>query len=418
MLLQFSCSNHKSIKQKAILSMIASSDTEKFEYLKEHRGLRVLRVASIYGANGSGKSNFLNAIGFAKHLVVNSLLNPPEILLTQVPHKLSNVSTPSTYEFQFVAEDMRYAYGFSIKNFRIDEEYLYYFPNKRKVKIFERKEMNVTLGSKYKVAFKLSESALKPNRLFLTCIANYSNVKEVLAAYNFFAQDLILYRASVNEPSVNDWYEYTVKLIQDNPEVKMACLEMMKDFDTGIVDINAKIEDVDMGAFSKVLPESLKAIISTDGILKDFQVSIFYEKFKTDLIGEESTGIKQLFKIVCPIIDILNNGKVLIYDEIETGLHEKLVHRLIEFFYFLVPNKFAQLIFTTHDTTLLDMELFRRDQIWFTQLTPERSTELYSLVELKNVRKNEKLSKGYINGKYGAIPMLNRNITDSWEQKD
>ena len=405
--------------------MIASSDTDNSKYLKKYKGLNVLRVASIYGANGSGKSNFVSAIGFAANLITNSLYNPPEMPLLQVPHKLSDISTPSTYEFQFVAEDIRYVYGFSIKNSQIDEEYFYYFPNNRRAKIFERLGMHIVSGTKYKNAFKLSEGALKPNRLFFTCIANYSNVEEVLIAYRFFAQDLILYRVSVNEPSIDYWYQYSVNLIKDKPEIKMACLELLKSFDTGIEDIDAKIEDVDVSTLPKISSEVLKTLmnfsISGDGNLKDYRVKVKYEQFETDLSTEESTGIKQLFQILCPIIDILNSGKILIYDEIETGLHEMIVHRLIELFYFLAPHNFAQLIFTTHDTTLLDMNLFRRDQIWFTQLTPERSTELYSLIELKNVRKNEKLSKGYISGKYGAIPLLNQNlakiISTSWEQE-
>lgn len=424
MLLQFSCSNHKSIKDKVIFSMIASSDDTNAEYLKKFKDINILRVASIYGANGSGKSNFVDAIGFAKYLIVNSLANLPSTLLSQVPHKLSNAATPSEYEFQFIEENIRYAYGFSLKDYLVAEEYLYYFPNNRRVKIFERNGMNIIAGSRYKNSFKLSEDALKPNRLFLTCTANYTNIDEIAMAYKFFASDLILYRASINEPNFDNWYEYTIHLIKNNPEVKIACLEMLKLFDTGIIDISAKVEDVDVTELANVLPNPLKMLInssvSANGTLKNFQVKLFYENFETDLMKEESTGIKQLFQILCPIVDILNNGRVLVYDEIETGLHEKIVHKLIELFYMLSPHKFAQLIFTTHDTSLLDMDLFRRDQIWFTQLAKERSTELYSLVELKNVRKNEKLSKGYINGKYGAIPMLNRALTQDinnyWEK--
>lgn len=395
--------------------MVASGDNTNASYLQKFNDLNILRVASIYGANGSGKSNFVDAIGFAKYLVVNSLTNQPSALLGQVPHKLSNASTPSEYAFQFVKENIRYAYGFSLKDYQVHEEYLYYFPNNRRVKIFERNGMDIVAGNRYKTSFKLSEDALKPNRLFLTCTANYTNIAEISRAYTFFDSDLVLHRASVNEPQFNGWLEYTIDLIKNNPEVKMACLEMLNLFDTGIVDIKASIKDVEISEISRAIPNAFKTLLSSfsnsDGTFNVFKVKVAYEEFETDLMEEESTGIKQLFQIICPIIDILNNGRVLVYDEIETGLHEKIVHKLIELFYILVPHKFAQLIFTTHDTSLLDMDLFRRDQIWFTQLAQERSTELYSLVELKNVRKNEKLSKGYINGKYGAIPMLNQALT-------
>ena len=108
--------------------------------------------------------------------------------------------------------------------------------------------------------------------------------------------------------------------------------------------------------------------------------------------------------------DILDTGKVLIFDEIEDGLHERVVWELLNIFLTARGDKPAQLLFTTHDTSLLDLELLRRDQIWFTELDSSRSTNLYSLWDIKNVRKDENISKGYISGKYGGIPMLNREL--------
>ena len=139
------------------------------------------------------------------------------------------------------------------------------------------------------------------------------------------------------------------------------------------------------------------------------EAKINYGSFETDLANEESSGIKKLFEIICPIIDIIKKGKILIIDEIENGLHEYLVQQIIRLF--KESNSNAQLIFTTHDTNILNANLLRRDQIWFTQLksNDKRSTDLYSLIELKNVRKNENLEMGYISGKYGAIPVLSLN---------
>jgi len=140
---------------------------------------------------------------------------------------------------------------------------------------------------------------------------------------------------------------------------------------------------------------------------------VIYDNFETDLMQEESTGIKKLFSILCPLIDIIVNGKVLICDELESSLHESLVYGLVKLFVSTDAEKFAQLIFTTHETGLLNFDLFRRDQIWFTELRKEeRSTDLFSLAEIKNVRKEENFGKGYIAGKYGAIPMLNLNFAD------
>ena len=136
--------------------------------------------------------------------------------------------------------------------------------------------------------------------------------------------------------------------------------------------------------------------------------------FRSDLINEESAGIKKLFEILGPILDILSTGKVLLCDELENNLHEYILYQLIYLFQRRQKKQFAQLIFTTHDTNLLTTKLFRRDQIWFTELDNQRSTTLYSLSEIKNIRKTESLSKNYIAGKYGAIPILNKTLLNSF----
>ena len=140
-----------------------------------------------------------------------------------------------------------------------------------------------------------------------------------------------------------------------------------------------------------------------------------YDQFEVDLMTEESTGVKRLFQMICPIIDILNKGKILICDELEASLHESVIFQIVQLFQHYQKEKFAQIVFSTHDTSLLDSDLFRRDQVWFTQLNKERATDLYSLVEIKNVRKSENLAKGYVSGKYGAIPMLNKKFFQELE---
>ena len=159
------------------------------------------------------------------------------------------------------------------------------------------------------------------------------------------------------------------------------------------------------------MPDALKNLLTMQDANK-IDAKVIYDHFETDLLTEESVGIKKLFEVICPIIDIIQNGKILICDEFEMGLHESIVHYIIETFHKAKQDKFAQLIFTTHDTSLLDTDIFRRDQIWFTEMKrQERATDLYSLAEIKNVRKTENLEKGYISGKYGAIPVLNRNFS-------
>lgn len=408
MLLEFSCKNHKSIKDKVTFSAIASNDDTYAETLKEFSKYRVLRSAVIYGPNGSGKSNFLNALEFMRNLVCNSMNHQPGQGIYQAPHKLSNPKDPSEYSIQFIKENIRYAYGFSIVENAVSEEYLYYFPNGRQVKIFDRINQIIKPGDKFKGSFDVSLSVLKENRLFLSCAANFSNLKEVEVAFLFFQNDIVCYN-----PQINNWTEYSIQLMQKNENVRRIFLKFLQELGTGVQDIDVKLEKVKVQSsdLPVEMPEALKSVLTMQEASK-IEAKVIYDNFQTDLMIEESTGIKKLFEVICPIIDIIQNGKILICDEFETGLHESIVHYIIETFHKAKQEKFAQLFFTTHDTSLLDTDIFRRDQIWFTQLKENRTTDLYSLVEVKNVRKTEDLEKGYVSGKYGAIPMLNQAFSD------
>lgn len=407
MLLQFSCQNYKSIKDRITFSTIASKDTTYEEDLKVFDNFRVLRMAAIYGANGSGKSNVINAMEFARALVVDSINYQPGRGVPQAPHKLAESELPSSYDIQFVTKGIRYAYGFSVKNHLIEEEYLYYFPKKRQVKIFERKGLEIAPGDRYKKSFELSLNVLKENRLFLSCAANYTNIKEIEDAFLFFHEEMVVYN-----PIINNWSEYSAKILQENPEIKKIYIAFLRKLGIDIEDIKVKFEQKKLtpAELPAEMPEPIKDIfLSKESNLVEAQM--VYRDFEINL-KDESTGIQKLFEIICPILDILINGKILICDEIELGLHEAVVKRILEIFQANKKEEFAQIIFTTHDTSLLSSVHFRRDQIWFTELDDQRATDLFSLVEIKNVRKEENLSKGYINGKYGAIPMLNSSFSD------
>lgn len=404
MLLEFRCSNFKSIKEEIRFSMIAGKDDTSEEVLKVYNNFRVLRSAVIYGANGSGKSNFINALLFMCNLVQTSISYQPGQKIPQATHKLSEKEKPSTFDIQFIRKNVRYAYGFSIEGGAITEEYLYYFPNGRQVKIFERDRMNIQPGNRYKSSFDVSiKDVLKENRLFLSCAANYSNVRELEEAFLFFTTDIVVYN-----PAMNNWTEYSIRLMQDNLSIKEEFLQMLNALDTGIQDVKLKVEKVKFAELKRdlQLPDNLMGLIpEQEG--NRIEAKIVYDKFEIDLLNEESSGIKRLFEIICPMIDILNTGKVLICDELEASLHEVVIYKIVQLFQNYKKDTFAQLIFSTHDTSLLNRELFRRDQVWFTQLNKDRATDLYSLVEIKDVRKSENLAKGYVSGKYGAIPMLN-----------
>lgn len=410
MLLEFSCSNHRSIRDEILFSAIAGSDKTHAENIEKVADVEVVKSSVIYGANGSGKSNFIDAISFVKNLVSNSINHQPGQGILQVPHKLEGYERKSNYKIQFVVDGIRYAFGFSLKNMLVAEEYLYYFPNGRQTKIFERDGEEYSAGRNFRNRFNSCKDVLKPNRLMLSCAANFSSVDEVTAAYRFFNDELVIYSSGNQE----NWMNYSLHQINASEKVKATVLKFLNALGTGIKDIyvDIKKEDLDVSHLPPFLSDEFKKILLQEKI-DAISAKVQYEGFETDLISEESTGIKKLFGILCPFIDIIANGKVLVCDELESNLHESLLFGLVKQFVNTRGSKPAQLIFTTHETGLLNLDLFRRDQIWFTENKPaDRSTDLFSLTEIRNVRKDENFGKGYIAGKYGAIPMLNLNFAN------
>ncbi len=410
MLLEFACSNHKSIRSEVLFSTLAGKDTAYEEKTYETAGIKVLKAAVIYGANGSGKSNFIDAISFVKNLVTNSIHHQPGQGIRQLPHKLEGFDKESTYRIQFITKGIRYVFGFSLNKMIVSDEYLYYFPNNRQTKIFERSGEKFTAGSKFRGKFSACKDVIKPNRLLLSCAANFSSVQEAADAYSFFSNELVVYGPA----NQDNWMNYSLYQMNNNPKMKAAVIAFLAELGTGIKGILVSIDPkkLESAELSPFLSDEFKALLLSQNV-DAITAKVKYENFETDLIQEESTGIKKLFAILCPIIDILVNGKVLICDELESSLHESLVYGLVKLFVNAETETFAQMIFTTHETGLLNLDLFRRDQIWFTELTKdERATDLYSLAEIKNVRKEENFGKGYIAGKYGAIPMLNLDFAN------
>lgn len=412
MLLEFKCSNHKSIKDEMRITTIATNDSTNEQMLIKYGKYRLHRSMAIYGANGSGKSNFIDAINFMKYLVVNSTDNKPGDKLFQAPHKLSDINDPSEYFMQFIKNDIRYAYGFSINQGLISEEYLYYYPNGRVSKVFTRENASVKLGDKFKGSFKNTIEALKDNKLFVSCAADLNSNEVIRDVYMFFKEDLIVYHENVN-----NWLEYSLEKLQDDPDLNKLFVNILNKLDIGVKGIDIKIEKVTLTQDDvKDIPEPLRQFFMSQPDTNKVEAKLDYGEFETNLMTEESLGIKKLFEILCPVIDIMYNGKILICDELERGLHELICKQLVELFQDENLCNNAQLIFSTHNTNLLNTSMFRRDQIWFTELNNSRATDLYALAEIKNVRKTEDIQKGYIQGRYGAIPILNSSIAALFEK--
>lgn len=211
---------------------------------------------------------------------------------------MSAEETPSEYSIQFVRDDIRYAYGFSVKQNLIQDEYLYYFPKGRRVKIFERNGLEIIPGDRYKGVFDVSISILKDNRLFLSCAANYSNIKEIEKAFMFFNTDIVVYN-----PEINNWTEYSIELMQNNDMMKKIFINILRALGTGAKDVKVKLEKIKLADLPQELqlPDALKSLLGVQEGNK-IEAKVIYDQFEVDLMTEESTGVKRLFQIICPII--------------------------------------------------------------------------------------------------------------------
>ena len=382
MLLEFSCSNFKSIKEKVTFSAIATDNIKNEKYLKKFDDFRVLHTSVIYGPNGAGKSNLFKGIGFMRDLVIKSRENRPGEVLKQPTHKMAH-DKKSEFNMQFIINNIRYAYEFVLKDNLVDEEYLYYFEDKNPVKVFEREEGEVCLGEKFeenKVLLEIIENEIGDNKLLLSCIGDKSDIFEINNAFLFFKEYLVIQNSDVKTERKN-----CIKVMMESEKMRELIISVFRELDSDIKDI--KIESSG---------ENLDD--------KDIRIKFVYDEFETDLYEEESMGINKLFDLVLPIVESFINGKVMIVDEIELNLHRNIAYKIISLFNTHLPNNSDQLIFTSHDISLLNLNLFRNDQIWFAQLGKGRATELYSLVEIKNIRADENIAKGYIMGRYGAVP--------------
>jgi AAA15 family ATPase/GTPase len=392
--------------------MVASKDKSHENELYNYKNLKILREAVVYGANASGKTNLIEAVSYLKWLVVKggNLQEGDEIPRSY--HKLSKVK-PTSFDVQFVVEGIRYAYGFSLTDEKVEKEYLYHYPSGRQAKIFEREQENFTFGISYKKDLREISTKSKKNKLFLNTAEAWSSLPEIINPFRFFKENIVI---NLNRP--DNWFEYSARKIEEDSRVKKLLIDFLRKIDMPVTDIKVKIEE------NAPIPAQISTLINQLNIVSDsisstkVEVKFVYEDFELNF-DEESLGTQKLFKLICPFVDVLINGKILFYDELENSLHPVIVQELIEVFKKWDDDSKAQLIFTTHDTSLLNLELFRRDQIWFAERNPAScSSEYYSLIELKNVRKDENIRKGFITGRYSSIPLKGNSLIEILKDED
>jgi len=416
MLIEFKAENFRSIRDEITFSLLASSDRSLDGNLIELEALRkndrLLRSAVIYGANASGKSNVLLAMFNLQNLVMTSVKNQDGDLLPFEPFKLSLecMSKPTKFSVFFVKNNIRYRYSVSFDRTRVIDEDLYYYPNNRRALIFERRNTNefkFTIDKR--VQNDISKRTLS-NVLYLSNSAQ-QNYNKTLEAFKWFRENLrIIGARTLSE-------QYTIKMLNQDDTSKKAILKSLERADLGLVDIIADIESIDPGDLPvEILNHLPRNFDKSSGKIQRVDINTFHlardkdgnqHKIPFDFITEESEGTRRFFTLIGPWLNALKNGQVLFVDELELKLHPMLSEHLVKLFHDKSYNKNnAQLIITTHNTNLLNDELFRRDQIWFTEKDADiGKTDLYSLLEFQ-VRKDQNILKGYLMGRYGALPFI------------
>lgn len=414
MLIQFSCRNFMSIKNEATLSLLAGADKEHPENIVDFRDERILSHAAIYGANASGKSNVIQALATAINIVRKSnSLQISEEIPDLVPFLLDDESRlkPTTFDFIFTYNNVKYSYGFSADWHQVYEEYLYAYRSNRASKIFERTETDHFSFTKANAkAFGEYAEKTTPNKLFLATATAW-NCEQTRDAYLWFVEKI----ETLTDLAKLESYAFS-KFEKNNDEnLKAFMIRLLKNADVNISDYLIKMRDMPDKAMQKDAVFALLNQIGGSGQLKKVRISTAHhvktpegEKQYALPLQAESMGTQRLFLYGPLLKETLEQGKTLIIDDIDRNLHPLLVESIVDLFRGKGDAASgAQLIFTTQDVSLLSLKHFRRDQIYFTEKDNQTGmTELYSLDEF-SPRKAENIRKGYLQGRYGAIPMIN-----------
>jgi AAA15 family ATPase/GTPase len=424
MLIDFKITNFRSIREEQTLSLVASNyekdlpDCVIEQDLPGLSGVKFLRGAAIYGANASGKSNVLQAIRFLANFVCNSAtkIQPGESTQTE-PFKLdqTSITQPSKFEITFVAEDIRYLFGLSLTTQRVIEEYLVAYPKGLPQRWYHRtydEQQQTYTWTRPATGFKRDKSLeekTRENSAFLS-VAPQFNHPQLTPVFNWFQTNFHFIQLSVDGGFGPDFSASQLT----KPSYHDRILTLLKNADIGVSEAKVVRKPITIEMIAKTLSEkAIKALKLEEALANREKIEIQLshkvegmDPVSLDFESEESAGTRRFFSLIGPWIDILENGKTVFIDEIETSLHPLLIRELLKLLFSAENNpKGAQVVFTTHNPILLDTTLMRRDQIWFTEKSSTGATHLYPLTDYQP-RKDEALAKGYLSGRYGGIPFI------------
>ena len=362
----------------------------------EWNGVPVLKTIGLFGPNASGKSNILKAIAFCCQLILGSHLYNEGMTFNFEPFKFDGFENkPSQFLIDFVCENVEYEYSFELTREKIVRESLYHYPVGRRAKVFVREaDGKYSFGSGI-VAKPMDVALNTSNKNLFLSRASSMNRDVAQKLYRYFLNQFLLGLVNVNDLIVLDSFKMYKKVI----------LKALEICDTDITDIEVRKEQVP----APVLPMAGQTELSFKlvDVLRFKTVHRNQSDVMFDLDMEESNGTRKLFQILIRLLDVVKNKKSIMMDEFDMGLHTRLADFILDLIH-ASPN--SQLLFTSHNTNLIDVKRLRRDQIVFVNKSEQGATSVYSLYDFKDFRENMDAEKGYIQGRFDAVPYVDSSV--------
>lgn len=415
MLIAFSVENFKSIRELQTLSMEARVDDHLgWSNVIEEGKLRLVKTAAIYGANASGKSNLIQAMVWFRTFVLQSSkegqagedIDIEPFLLSSETEKGA-----SHFEVRFRMNGLDYRYGFEVTSREVVSEWLFRkSPTAKEAKLFTREGQGFQLSSANFKEGKGLEARTRSNALFLSVCAQF-NGEEATKILEWMRR----FR-NVSGLTETGFYAFTAERLQDAGH-RAQLLELVQKAGFNIQSLRSEVEPVTEDKLPAGMPAELKRRVLGEMVMSA-GIKTGHRKYgperreegevEFDLEENESSGTKKFIALSGPIMRTLEEGSILMVDELEARLHPLLTQAILDLFHSPVNRRNAQLICATHEVSLLDPDRFRRDQVWFCGKDETGATDVYTLADIEPnvVRPNSKFSRQYMLGLYGAVPQL------------
>lgn len=442
MLLSFTLKNFRSFADEQEFSMVASNrytDHPEHLFAVPDAAESLLRTAIVYGANGSGKSNLIKALRFVQTLIVSGTQPGKAIPRQPFLFDVKAAHEPSLFQLRFVQNDQVFDYGFIVTDTEVAEEWLFLIRGTKETTVFERVTKAgaskiepgaaMTEGAQYgdhSKATALARIGVRGNQLFLAAVREGLNTADhgpLIRAVLDWISSIIIVMPDANFGALAQW-------VASNPAFTGFASRFLHDASTGVAAL--RIDSKELDETSSLPMDFAKQILwdAQPGEVRPVRIqglgTVFLQKREGQKVHlqtiraehidnegrpvalplqEESDGTQRLTHLLPTLFQLQDNRKIYVIDEIDRSLHPLLAKKFIEFFLRACGSKKGQLIVTTHESNLMDLDLLRRDELWFTEKSPQGITSLYSLADFK-VRTDLKIDKGYLQGRFGAIPFL------------